>query len=72
LLTLSPLLRTDDCGLFCEAGGFHVDPWKGVERAVISHGHGDHARWGSQAYLAAAPSVPTLEGIRQLLASPLL
>jgi len=59
-MTSSPLLRTDDCGLFCEAGGFHVDPWKGVERAVISHGHGDHARWGSRAYLAAAPSVPIL------------
>lgn len=59
-MNAAPLLRIDDCGLFCEAGGFHVDPWKGVERAVISHGHGDHARWGSQAYLAAAPSVPIL------------
>jgi putative mRNA 3-end processing factor len=55
-----PLLCPDDRGLFCEAGGFHIDPWKPVERAVISHGHGDHARWGSAAYLAAAPSVPIL------------
>jgi putative mRNA 3-end processing factor len=55
-----PLLRPDDRGLFCEAGGFYIDPWKPVERAVISHGHGDHARWGSAAYLAAAPSVPIL------------
>ncbi|HEX7184083.1 MAG TPA: ligase-associated DNA damage response exonuclease [Thermoanaerobaculia bacterium] len=55
-----PLLRVDDCGLFCEAGGFHIDPWKPVPRAVISHGHGDHARWGSAAYLGAAPSVPIL------------
>jgi putative mRNA 3-end processing factor len=59
-MTSSPLLRTDDCGLFCEAGGFHIDPWKPVPRAVISHGHGDHARWGSEAYLAAAPSLPIL------------
>lgn len=56
----SPLLRTDDRGLFCEAGGFYIDPWKPVERAVISHGHGDHARWGSGAYLGAAASLPIL------------
>ena len=56
----TPLLRPDDRGLFCEAGGFHIDPWKPVERAVISHGHGDHARWGSGAYLGAAASVPIL------------
>ena len=56
----TPLLRTDDRGLFCEAGSFHIDPWRPVERAVITHAHGDHARWGSEAYLAAAPSVPVL------------
>ena len=47
------LLRTTDQGLFCEAGGFHVDPWLPVDRAVITHAHGDHARWGSRSYLAA-------------------
>lgn len=57
----SPLLRIDDCGLYCESGGFHIDPWKPVEKAVISHGHGDHARPGSRRYLAAAPSLPILE-----------
>jgi putative mRNA 3-end processing factor len=59
-LASTPLLRTDDRGLFCEAGGFHIDPWRPVERAVISHAHGDHARWGSAAYLGAEPSVPVL------------
>jgi putative mRNA 3-end processing factor len=47
------LLRTTDHGLFCEAGGFHIDPWLPVDRAVITHAHGDHARWGSRRYLAA-------------------
>lgn len=56
----SPLLRIDDHGLFCEAGRFHIDPWRPVERAVTSHAHGDHARWGSLAYLAAAPAEPVL------------
>src|SRR5215210_5844404 len=56
----APRLRTDDRGLFCEAGGFHIDPWRPVERAVISHAHGDHARGGSAAYLTAEPSIPIL------------
>ena len=41
-------------GLFCEAGGFHIDPWLPVDRAVITHAHGDHAHAGSAAYLCAA------------------
>jgi putative mRNA 3-end processing factor len=36
-------LKTRD-GLYCEPGDFHIDPPKPVERAVITHGHGDHAR----------------------------
>ncbi|HEY0872520.1 MAG TPA: ligase-associated DNA damage response exonuclease, partial [Vicinamibacterales bacterium] len=33
------------------AGGFFVDPWQPVDRALITHAHGDHARPGSAAYL---------------------
>jgi putative mRNA 3-end processing factor len=40
-------------GLWCPGGGFHIDPWDSVERAVITHAHGDHARPGSRAYLCA-------------------
>jgi putative mRNA 3-end processing factor len=39
-------------GLYCPPGDFYIDPWKPVERAVITHGHGDHARTGSGHYLA--------------------
>jgi putative mRNA 3-end processing factor len=53
------LFETQD-GLFCEAGGFHIDPWNPVSRAVITHAHGDHARPGSQAYLCATPTAPLL------------
>jgi putative mRNA 3-end processing factor len=49
------LLRPDENGLYCEAGGFYVDPWRPVERAVVTHAHGDHARAGSRRYLAAEP-----------------
>src|SRR4051812_17124791 len=45
------LLALTDSGLYCEAGGFYVDPWKPVERAVITHAHSDHARWGMERYL---------------------
>ncbi len=39
-------------GLFCEAGGFYIDPWRPVARAVITHAHADHCREGHGAYLA--------------------
>lgn len=42
-------------GLYCPPGDFYIDPWRPVERSVITHGHGDHARWGNARYLAAAP-----------------
>ncbi|MGF1529822.1 MAG: ligase-associated DNA damage response exonuclease [Puniceicoccaceae bacterium] len=41
-------------GLYCPPGGFHLDPWRKVSRALISHAHSDHARPGSGAYLLAA------------------
>jgi putative mRNA 3-end processing factor len=40
-------------GLYCPPGDFYIDPWRPVERAVITHGHGDHARYGHGHYLAA-------------------
>lgn len=42
-------------GLYCPPGDFYIDPWRPVDRAVITHGHGDHARAGCGHYLAAAP-----------------
>jgi putative mRNA 3-end processing factor len=42
-------------GLYCPPGDFYIDPWRPVARAVITHAHGDHARRGHGAYLAAAP-----------------
>ncbi|MGP9813935.1 ligase-associated DNA damage response exonuclease [Rhodopseudomonas sp. NSM] len=39
-------------GLCCKPGGFHIDPVRPVDRAVITHGHSDHARPGHGAVLA--------------------
>jgi putative mRNA 3-end processing factor len=47
------LLRTTDCGLYCDAGGFYIDPWRPVKRAVITHMHSDHACYGSHHYLGS-------------------
>lgn len=47
-------------GLYCPQGDFYIDPWRSVERAVITHGHGDHARVGSAEYYAPTRSLPIL------------
>ena len=47
------MLRITDRGLYCEAADLYIDPWLPVDRAVITHAHGDHARWGSRHYLAS-------------------
>jgi putative mRNA 3-end processing factor len=44
-------------GLYCEPGGFFVDPVRAVDRAVITHAHSDHARPGHHAVLATAPTL---------------
>jgi putative mRNA 3-end processing factor len=50
------LLSHTPRGLYCAAGDFYVDPWKPVDRAVITHAHADHARPGHAAYLCSAPA----------------
>ena len=47
-------------GLYCPAGDFHIDPQRGVARALITHAHSDHARPGSEAYLCAEPGAGLL------------
>jgi len=46
------ILTPVPAGLCCKVGGFHIDPVRAVERAVITHGHSDHARAGHGAVLA--------------------
>lgn len=45
------LITVTDSGLYCKAGDFYIDPWRPVERAVITHSHSDHARVGMGSYL---------------------
>lgn len=54
------LLKVTADGLYCPLGGFHIDPSRGVDRALITHAHSDHARPGSSAYLCAREGVGLL------------
>jgi putative mRNA 3-end processing factor len=44
-------------GLYCEPGGFFIDPVRPVDKAVITHAHSDHARPGNRAVLATGPTL---------------
>ena len=50
-----PLVVVTANGLYCPPGDFYVDPWQPVQTAVITHGHGDHLRYGSARYILARP-----------------
>ncbi len=54
-MTVADLITATPRGLYCAPGDFYIDPWQPVERAVITHAHGDHLRGGSGGYYAAAP-----------------
>lgn len=54
------LVELKPAGLYCAAGDFWIDPWRPVPRALITHAHGDHARWGMGSYLAAEPGLGLL------------
>ena len=51
------LLVPMPAGLWCPPGGFHVDPVRPVAKAVVTHGHADHARAGHGAVLATRPTL---------------
>jgi putative mRNA 3-end processing factor len=54
------VLTFTDSGIYCPAGDFYIDPWRPVSRALVTHGHSDHARWGMRAYLATAQALPVI------------
>lgn len=54
------LLEFTAKGIYCPPAKVYLDPWKPVERALISHGHSDHARWGHQHYLCTNAAKPVI------------
>jgi putative mRNA 3-end processing factor len=56
----APVLTFTDRGIFCPEGEFHIDPWRPVDRALITHGHSDHARPGHGRYLCTRQAAPVI------------
>lgn len=46
------LLEMTPFGLYCPIANVFVDPWRPVDKALITHAHADHSRWGMKSYLA--------------------
>lgn len=67
-MAANDLIRLTPKGLYCEAGDFYIDPWRGVPQAIITHGHGDHARYGSKRYWAT----PETKGVMHARIDPAL
>jgi len=55
------LLEFTPQGLWCPQADVYIDPQKPVKRALLTHGHSDHARWGSKHYLCAHQSKPIIQ-----------
>jgi putative mRNA 3-end processing factor len=55
-----PLISFDN-GFYCKQGDFYIDPYRPVDRAIITHGHSDHCRWGMKKYLAHDESLPIMK-----------
>ena len=55
------LIQFTNKGIYCIPGKFYIDPWRPVDLAVISHGHGDHAKWGMKKYLCHHFTKPILK-----------
>jgi putative mRNA 3-end processing factor len=53
-------LHLTDEGLYCAPGRFHIDPGRPVARAIITHGHSDHARPGHDAVLATQETIEVM------------
>ena len=53
--TEEPVTLTER-GLYCAAGDFYIDPLEGVDLAILTHAHADHARRGSRRYIASKQS----------------
>ena len=54
-------LRPEPSGLYCEPGDFYIDPQFPVDRAIVTHGHSDHARPGHRAVLATVETLDIMK-----------
>ncbi len=55
------LLEFTPKGIYCPPADVYIDPQKPVRRALLTHGHADHARWGSKHYLCTHQAKPVIQ-----------
>jgi putative mRNA 3-end processing factor len=55
------LLQFNEKGIYCQKADVYIDPWKPVRRALITHGHADHSRWGHRYYLCTHYAKPVIK-----------
>jgi len=55
------MLTFTDKGIYCAQADLYIDPWRPVPKAVITHAHSDHARYGMKHYLAHRKSIPVMK-----------
>ncbi|WP_127140854.1 ligase-associated DNA damage response exonuclease [Flagellimonas marinaquae] len=57
----TPLLQFTPKGIYCEQADVYLDPWEPINKAIISHGHADHSRWGHQQYITHHKNIPIVQ-----------
>lgn len=56
----APLLKFTKKGIYCAEADVFLDPWKPVKKALITHGHADHSRWGHKKYITHHSNIPII------------
>lgn len=55
-----PLLEFTNKGIYCSAAKVYIDPWRPVNKAIITHGHADHSRKDHKNYITHHNNVPII------------
>ena len=56
-----PLLEFTEKGIYCPPAKVYLDPWQPVDKAIITHGHADHSRWGHKQYITHNDNVAIIQ-----------
>ncbi|TKS56219.1 ligase-associated DNA damage response exonuclease [Mesohalobacter halotolerans] len=56
-----PLLESNNKGIYCSQADVYIDPWRPVKKAIITHGHADHSRYGHKKYITHHLNIPIIK-----------
>ena len=55
------LLAFNDKGIYCAKADVYIDAWRPVNKAIITHGHADHSRYGHKKYITHHQNIPIIK-----------